>query len=108
VGVTLEIPFFRPARPHRFSRRFKILVAALYVAVVPIASVILHLIRVNYAKIAGTNAGFDSDRDTAKFLVTFALLYLVAPVLLLAIAGVLKLLLIVIEWFEARPPPAAR
>jgi hypothetical protein len=102
------LSFLKLGRPRRFSRRFKILVAALYVAIFPIAFVILHFARLHYERLTGTTAGFFSDRDTAKLLLMCALLSLVLPVLLLAIVGVLKLFLAVLIWFEARRRPTAR
>jgi hypothetical protein len=103
-----RLSFWNPPRSHRLSRRFKLFLVVAYPAAFMIAFVVLHFARLHYVRVAGTAVGFDTDRDTAKFLGMFALFFAlicaVPPLILLAIAGILKLLLVLMDRFDRTPP----
>jgi hypothetical protein len=85
-----------------------IFLAIAYPAVPVIAFVVLHYVRLHYVRLAGTEAGFDTDRDNAKLVALFSLMPLAAPACLLSLAGIAKLVLIIMDRLEARRPPPAR
>src|SRR4051812_32192486 len=99
-----RVSFWTPPRPHRLSRRFKLFLVVAYPAAFVIAFVMLHVTRLHYVRVAGTGVGFDTDRDTAKVLGMFALLFAAPKLILLAMAGILKLLLVLMDCFDRTPP----
>lgn len=92
--------FWNPPRPHRYSRRFVILVAVLYILVYPVAYVILHVARSHFVEVAGTDAGFATDRDALRMLAKIAAVQLGLAACWLAVLGALKLLLAIFKRFE--------
>jgi hypothetical protein len=103
IGDAPRASFWNPRRPHRLSRRFKLFLVVAYPAAFVIAFVVLHVTRLHYVRVAGTGVGFDTDRDTAKFLGMFALLFAAPKLILLAMAGILKLLLVLMDCFDRTP-----
>ncbi len=94
--------FWKPNRPHRLSRGFKIFLGIAYPAVFLIAWVVHHFVRLHVIKTAGTDAWMNTDAEVAKGLGIVAAIYFGLPVCLLTFAGLLKLLLIAMKRYEAR------
>lgn len=84
--------FWRPTRPHRLSRRFRVFAWVLAVAIWPVAFIALH-----YMRRAGGDPAFHSDREIVRFLIVGACIWVAAPVSLLALALLGKLVLKCVE-----------